>query len=57
MPPLLRPDATLLAPVGHAGARDRAPDELALGSPAWLRDGLVRLLGEKQVHSRVLDLV
>jgi D-lactate dehydrogenase len=57
MPPLLPPDPTLLAPVDHAAARDRAPDELALGSPAWLRDDLARILGEEQVHSRVIDLV
>lgn len=46
-----------IAPAGHSATHDRAPEELALGSPAWLRDDLIEILGQEQVHSRVLDLI
>jgi D-lactate dehydrogenase len=54
---LLEPDAARIAPTEHAPTHDRAPEELALGSPLWLRDDLADLIGEQQVHSRVIDLV
>jgi D-lactate dehydrogenase len=54
---LLEPDAARITPTEHVATHDRAPEELALGSPEWLRDDLVALLGENQVHSRVIDLV
>ncbi|HYY26739.1 MAG TPA: FAD-binding and (Fe-S)-binding domain-containing protein, partial [Chthoniobacterales bacterium] len=54
---LLQPDESRLTPVEHRPTHDRAPEELALGTPSWLRDDLVALLGEQQVHSRLLDLV
>jgi D-lactate dehydrogenase len=38
-------------------AEDRAPDELASGTPAWLRDDLEALLGKEQVLSRAIDLL
>jgi D-lactate dehydrogenase len=44
-------------PVEHKPTHDHAPEELALGSPEWLRDDLIAMLGEEQVHSRVIDLV
>lgn len=54
---LLEPDAARISPTPHAPTHDRAPEELALGTPLWLRDDLTDLLGEEQVHSRVIDLV
>jgi D-lactate dehydrogenase len=54
---LLEPDAARITPADHAPTHDRAPEELALGSPLWLRDDLVEILGDAQVHSRVIDLV
>jgi D-lactate dehydrogenase len=54
---LLQPDTMCIAPFGHTPTHDRAPEELALGSPAWLRDDLVRMLGKEQVHARAIDLV
>lgn len=36
---------------------DRVPEELAAGTPEQLKNALVELLGEEQVHSRALDLV
>lgn len=48
-------------PTPHAGEPDhfpdRVPDRLAEGSPAQLAADLQALLGEAQVHSRVIDLV
>ncbi len=54
---LLEPDAARITPADHAPAHDRAPEELALGTPLWLHDDLVEILGDAQVHSRVIDLV
>lgn len=57
MLPLLQPDTERITPVEHRPTHDRAPEELALGSPLWLRDDLVELLGEEHVHSCLIDLV
>jgi len=57
MLPLLQPDTERITPVEHKPTHDRAPEELALGSPLWLCDDLVELIGEEQVHSRLIDLV
>ena len=57
MPTLLQPDAERITPVEHTPTHDRAPEELALGTPLWLQDDLAEILGEEQVHSRVIDLV
>ncbi|MEJ0001048.1 MAG: FAD-binding and (Fe-S)-binding domain-containing protein [Verrucomicrobiota bacterium] len=57
MPKLLQPDPGRIEPREHPPTHDRAPDELAQGSPGWLRDDMVALLGREQVHSRALDLV
>src|ERR1700678_1330344 len=54
---LLQPDAERITPVEHKPTHDRAPEELALGSPLWLCDDLAELIGEEQVHSRLIDLV
>jgi D-lactate dehydrogenase len=54
---LLAPDVHRIAPEADEPAKDRAPDELASGTPAALRDELVGLLGEDRVLTRVIDLV
>jgi hypothetical protein len=57
MPTLLQPDSERITPVEHKPTHDHAPEGLALGTPLWLRDDLVGILGEEQVHSRIIDLV
>jgi D-lactate dehydrogenase len=54
---LLAPDVTRIAPEGSEGSKDRAPDELASGTPEPLRSELVELLGPDRVLTRVIDLV
>lgn len=54
---LLAPHVHRIAPEGNEPAKDRAPDELASGTPEPLRGDLVRLLGEDRVLTRVIDLV
>ncbi|WP_231737771.1 FAD-binding protein [Terracidiphilus gabretensis] len=54
---LLQPCTERITPVEHKPTHDRAPEDLALGTPLWLRDDLVEILGKEQVHSRVIDLV
>ena len=54
---LLQPDTERIMPVEHKPTHDHAPELLALGTPLWLRDDLIELLGEGQVHSRLIDLV
>lgn len=54
---LLQPEPARIAPRTHPPTHDRAPDELAQGSPAWLRDDMVNLIGDNDVHSRALDLI
>ncbi|HEX3563263.1 MAG TPA: FAD-binding oxidoreductase, partial [Solirubrobacterales bacterium] len=54
---LLAPDVTRIAPEGSEGSNDRAPDELASGTPEPLRSELIGLLGEDRVLTRVIDLV
>jgi D-lactate dehydrogenase len=54
---LLQPDTKRITPVEHQPTHDYAPEDLALGTPVWLKDDLIELLGEGQVHSRVIDLV
>ena len=57
MKKLFQPDPSLIEPREHPPTHDRAPDELAVGTPRWLRDDLVAMLGEAQVLSRAIDLV
>src|ERR1700734_3575801 len=57
MPSLLQPDTERITPLEHTPTHDRAPEELALGTPLWLQDDLVGMLGKDQVHARVIDLV
>jgi D-lactate dehydrogenase len=54
---LLAPDVHRIAPEGNAPANDRAPDELASGTPEPLRSELIGLLGEDRVLTRVIDLI
>src|SRR5215510_14368862 len=54
---LLQPDPSLIQPREHPPVHDRAPDELADGSPQWLKDDLEELIGEQQVLSRTIDLI
>src|SRR5689334_24845054 len=54
---LLAPDVHRIAPEESAGSTDRAPDELAGGTPEPLRSDLTNLLGEDRVLTRVIDLV
>src|SRR6202034_532703 len=54
---LLQPDTERITPTEHKPTHDRAPEDLALGTPLWLRDDLVEFLSQEQVHSRVIDLV
>src|SRR5215211_9085278 len=54
---LLAPDVSRIAPEGSEGSKDRAPDELASGTPEPLRGDLVGLLGDDRVLTRVIDLI
>jgi D-lactate dehydrogenase len=54
---LLAPDVARIAPDESEPAKDRAPDELAAGTPEPLRSELSALLGEDRVLTRVIDLV
>src|SRR3954449_914944 len=54
---LLAPDIHRIAPKGNVPSKDRAPDELASGTPEPLRSELIGLLGEDRVLTRVIDLV
>src|SRR3954452_7232696 len=54
---LLAPDVHRIAPEGNEPAKDRAPDELASGTPEPLRGELIALLGEDRVLTRVIDLI
>ena len=54
---LLAPDVHRIAPEGNEPAKDRAPDELASGTPEPLRGDLIRLLGQDRVLTRVIDLI
>ena len=54
---LLSPDVRAIAIAARTPQRDRAPDWLAAGTPARLRDDLVALLGSDRVLSRPIDLV
>jgi D-lactate dehydrogenase len=54
---LLAPDVHRIAPQGGEPSKDRAPDELASGTPEPLRSELIELLGEERVLTRVIDLI
>src|SRR5919106_3672337 len=54
---LLAPDVQRIAPGGNEPSKDRAPDELAAGTPEPLRSELTGLLGEDRVLTRVIDLI
>jgi D-lactate dehydrogenase len=54
---LFSPNTDALTPFRSHATPDRAPDHLAEGTPAALRDDLIGLLGHTAVRSRVTDLV
>src|SRR5580700_4427570 len=54
---LLSPNTDALTPLRSHATPDRAPDHLAEGTPAALRDDLIALVGHTAVRSRVTDLV
>ena len=54
---LLQPETSRIAPHEHAPTHDHAPEEIALGTPAWLCDDLVAIVGKGEVHSRAIDIV
>ncbi len=54
---LFSPNTDALIPFRSRATSDRAPDHLAGGTPAALRDDLISLLGNAAVLSRVTDLV
>jgi D-lactate dehydrogenase len=54
---LLAPDVNRVAPEGTEASQDRAPDELATGTPEPLRSDLTNLLGHDRVLTRVIDLI
>ena len=51
------PNTDALTPLRSHATPDRAPDHLADGTPAALRDDLIALLGPTAVRARVTDLV
>ncbi len=55
--PLLSVDSRLIGHPPGGPSPDRAPDELAAGTPQPLRRELVALLGEERVLARAIDLV
>jgi D-lactate dehydrogenase len=54
---LLAPDVHRIAPLGGEPSKDRAPNELASGTPEPLRRDLTGLLGADRVLTRVIDLI
>lgn len=54
---LLEPNVTAIAPQTHASTHDSAPETLAGGSPAWLRDDLAAIVGPAEVHATATDLI
>jgi hypothetical protein len=46
-----------LQPCEHPPIPDRAPHDLAAGTPQWLRDELVALVGTHQVLLRAIELI
>lgn len=55
--PLGEPNVRAIAPSSTQRTRDRAADLIAEGTPAPLREALVKLLGAERVLSRPIDLV
>ena len=57
MTPFLSPNVRAIMSSTGTPQRDRAPDALAAGTPAGLRDDLVALLGTASVLTRPIDLI
>jgi len=57
MTPFLAPRVQALLPAAPVGAPDRAPDWIANGTPAPLREALAAIVGEANVLGRPLDLL
>ena len=55
--PLLAPDTRRIGRPPGPPAPDRAPDDIAAGTPQPLRGELVELLGEERVLHRAIDLI
>ena len=54
---LFTPNVGALVPVSDAPQRDRAPDELARGTPESLAADLCALVGPERVLTRAIDLI
>jgi D-lactate dehydrogenase len=54
---LFSPNTHALTPLRAYPTPDRAPEHLAGGTPAPLRDDLIALLGRSAVRSRLTDLI
>ncbi len=54
---LLAPDVGRIAPEGSSPAVDRAPEEVAAGTPEPLRTELTELLGADRLKTRAIDLI
>jgi len=54
---LFSPNTSALIPFRSYATTDRAPEHLAGGTPAPLRDDLIALLGATAVRSRLIDLI
>ncbi len=57
MTPFFSPNVRAIMSSAGTPQRDRAPDALAAGTPAGLRDDLVALLGGDRVLTRPIDLI
>jgi D-lactate dehydrogenase len=55
--PLLEPDAKKIGRPAGSPYDDRVSDAVAEGTSPELREALVELLGQKQVHHRTIDLI
>ncbi|HTU87541.1 MAG TPA: FAD-binding and (Fe-S)-binding domain-containing protein, partial [Solirubrobacteraceae bacterium] len=54
---LLQPNVEKIGHPGDSSYDDRVGDEVAKGTAPDLREALVKLVGEEQVHGRTIDLV
>jgi D-lactate dehydrogenase len=54
---LLAPDVERIAPVGREPAVDRAPEEIAAGTPEPQRSELANLIGADRLKTRAIDLI
>lgn len=57
MPIVLESNTDRIYSEGCLPAHDRAPEELALGSPGWMKRDLSAIVGREEVHARAIDLI